>query len=81
MMAQVIATIQVHLSNLDLYNTLTNVISAGYLAVPNKQVMVSLRGFSSAFWGGLFFTFTIGAAISLGAMAAARMWVQLFLRK
>jgi len=81
MMAQVIATTQVYLSNLDLYNTLTNVASAGYLAIPTRQVMGSLRDFSPAFWGGLFFTFTIGAGISLGAMAAARMWVQLFRRK
>jgi hypothetical protein len=79
--AQIIATIQVYLSNLDLNNTLTNVASAGYLAIPNKQVMGSLRDFSPAFWGGLFFTFTIGAGISLVSMATARLWVQLFLRK
>jgi hypothetical protein len=66
--AQIIATIQVYLSNLNLNNTLTNVASAGYLAIPTKQVMGSLRDFSPAFWGGLFFTFTIGAGISLGAM-------------
>ena len=79
--AQVIATIQVYLSNLSLYNTLTTVTSAGYLAIPNKQAMGSLREFSPPFWGGLFFTFTIGAGISLGAMAAAWMWVRWFLRK
>ena len=79
--AQIIATIQVYLSNLNLNNTLTNVASAGYLAIPTKQVMGSLRDFSPAFWGGLFFTFTIGAGISLGAMATARMWVQLFRSK
>ena len=79
--AQIIATIQVYLSNLNLNNTLTNVASAGYLAIPTKQVMGSLRDFSPAFWGGLFFTFTIGAGISLGAMATAHMWIQLFRRK
>lgn len=81
LIAQIIATIQVHLSNLGLYNTLVNVVSAGYLAIPNKQVMGSLRDFSPAFWGGLFFTVTIGAGISFGAMAAGWMWVRLFLRK
>jgi len=79
--AQVIATIQVYLSNLDLYYTLTTVASAGYLAIPNKHVMNMLPEFSPAFWGGLFFTFTLGAGISLGAMAAAWLWVRWFLRK
>lgn len=79
--AQVIATVQVYLSNLDLYNTITAVASAGYFAIPNKHVMSSLREFSPAFWGGLFFAFTIGAGISLGAMATAWIWVGLFLRK
>jgi len=80
-LAQVIATVQVYRSNLDLYNTLTRVAAAGYLAVPNQRVWGSLQEFSPAFWGGLFFTFTIGAAIALGAMAAAWIWVRLFLRK
>jgi len=79
--AQVIATIQVYLSNLDLYHTLTNVAAAGYLAIPNQHVEGSLREFSPAFWGGLFFAFTIGAGITLGAMAAAWIWIRLFLRK
>jgi len=79
--AQVIATVQVYLSNLDLYNTITAVASAGYFAIPNSHVMDSLREFSPAFWGGLFFSFTIGAGISLGAMATAWIWVELFRRK
>lgn len=79
-MAQIIGTIQVYLSNLALYNTLSNINSAGYLAVPNQLVMSGLQDFAPAFWGGLFFTCTIGAGISLGAMAAAWIWVSIFLR-
>ena len=79
--AQIIATIQVYLSNLELYNTLSNINSDGYLAIPNKLVMSGLRDFAPAFWGGLFFTFTIGAGISLGGMAASSIWVRIFLRK
>ena len=79
--AQVLATIQVHHSNLDLYNTLTEVSSAGYLAIPNTQTMVDLQKFGPAFWGGLFFTVTVGAGISLVAMAAAWIWVGVFLRQ
>jgi hypothetical protein len=79
--AQGTATIQVYLSNLDLYESATNVAAAGYLAIPNRHVWGSLREFSPAFWGGLFFTFTIGAGITLGAMAASWTWIRLFQQK
>jgi hypothetical protein len=79
--AQAIATIQVYLSNLDLYNTITQVASAGYLAIPNRHAMGNLQELSTAFWGGLFFTATIGAGIALVALVAAWIWVHLFLQK
>lgn len=81
LIAQIIATIQVYLSNLGLYNNLTVINSAGYLVIPNKLVVKGLRDLKPAFLGGLFFTFTIGAGISLGSMAAAWLWVRVFLRK
>jgi hypothetical protein len=81
MIAQVIATIQVYLSNIELYNTLTAVSSAGYLAIPNQRAMGRLRELNAALGGGLFFTFSIGAGISLGAMAAAWLWIRLFQEK
>ena len=77
LIAQIIATIQVYLSNLNLHDTLSAVYSAGYLAIPNKQVMSGLRHLRPAICGGLFFTFTIGAGIALCAMAAAWLWVRL----
>jgi hypothetical protein len=79
-LAQVIGTIQVYLSNLALHNMLSNINSAGYLAVPNRLVMSGLRDFAPAFWGGLFFTCTIGAGISIAAMAASWLWVCIFMR-
>ena len=81
LISQAIATIQVYLSNLHLHTTLTDVNSAGYLAIPNHLTMTSLKEFKPAFWGGFFFTFSIGAGIALGAMAAAWIWVRMFLRK
>ncbi len=78
--AQVIATIQVYLSNLNLYATVSAVFAAGYFAIPNQQVMGSLQNFAPAFFGGFFFTFTIGAGISLGTMAAAWVWDRIFRR-
>ncbi len=80
LIAQILATFQVYLSNLDLYATVSAVNAAGYLAIPNQKVMGSLQNFAPAFFGGLFFTFTIGAGITLGTMAAAWIWVRVFLR-
>ena len=73
-LAQILAAIQVYLSNIDLHATLSAVKAARYLAVPNEKVMPVLLEFRTAFWGGLFFTFSIGAGISLGSMAAAWIW-------
>lgn len=81
LIAQIIATTQVYLSNLDLYHRLLLVNSAGYLEIPNGRVMSGLRDFAPAFWGGLFFSFTIGAGITLASMAASWIWVRVFLRK
>ena len=78
LIAQILATIQVYLSNIDLHATLTAVDSAGYLSIPNKQAMGSLQEFRPAFFGGLFFSATIGAGISIGAMAAAWLWTRAF---
>jgi hypothetical protein len=79
LMAQVLATIQVYLSNVNLYATVSAANDAGYLAIPNQQVMRGLQNFAPAFFGGLFFTFTIGAGIALGTVAAAWIWTRVFL--
>jgi len=78
--AQVIAAIQVYLSNMDLYATVAAANAAGYLAIPNERVMSSLQNFPAAFFGGLFFSLSIGAGISLGTMAAVWIWARVFLR-
>jgi hypothetical protein len=80
LIAQILATIQVYLSNLDLYKSVSAVNAAGYLAIPNQKVMAGLHDFKPAFFGGLFFTLTIGAGITLGTMAAAWVWIRIFLK-
>jgi len=80
MIAQVIATIEVYLSNLDLHHTVSTLFDAGYLTVPNVMVMGRLQNFWPAFWGALFFTCSIGAGICLGSMAAGWIWSRLFER-
>ena len=80
-LTQIIATIHVYLSNLQLSDTLAMIRTAGYLAVPNETVAAGLQNLEPAFWGGLFFSLTIGAGISLGAMAAAWFWVRVYRRR
>lgn len=79
--AQALATVQVYLSNADLYDALIAIKDAGYLAIPNENVMGSLKHFGPAFCGGLFFTFSIGAGISFLALALAWIWDRFFYRK
>ena len=72
--AQIIASLQVYHSNVDLYRTLAAIGNAGYLVVPNAKVMAGLRGAGPAFFGGLFFTLSIGAGLSVIAIAGAWIW-------
>ena len=72
--AQAIATIQVYLSNADLHRALVAIGNNGYLAVPNRHAMARLEEFGPAFFGGLFFTLTVGAGLSILAFAAAWIW-------
>lgn len=78
--AQVLATLQVYLSNSVFYRTLTAINDAGYLAVPNQQIMDRLQEFGPALYGGLFFTLSVGAGLSLLSFAAAWVWDRLFSR-
>ncbi|MCP4106707.1 MAG: HEAT repeat domain-containing protein [Desulfobacteraceae bacterium] len=72
--AQILATLHVYLSNTELFNTVKAVTEAGYLAVPNAHVMQSLKGFWPAFCGGIFFTLTIGAFLTLFSFACIITW-------
>ena len=80
LIAQVIAAIQVYLSNLDLYRNLSLIKAAGYLTIPNQHTMPSLRNFAPAFFGGLFFTLSVGAGLSLLSLGAAWLWQRVFSR-
>ncbi len=80
LIAQILATVRVVHSNLEYHAFLTAVREAGYLAVPNQHVSPSLRNFSSAFFGGLFFTFTTGATLTLFSFGLAWGWDRLFSR-
>ena len=74
--AQVIATIQVYLSNQALYRTAKATLEAGYLAVPNDLILPSLLKFGPAVIGGLFFTLSVGAALTLLSLTGVWFWVR-----
>jgi len=79
--SQIIATIQVYLSNAGLYHSLINIRNAGYLTLPNQRIMQGLLELGPAFSGGIFFTLSSGAGLSLLTLAAAWIWDRLFSRK
>ena len=69
--AQVIATIHVHFTNLSMYERLEAFETAGYLILPNAHVLPRLTEWKTALFGGLFFTLTVGAFLTLVSIAAA----------
>ena len=75
--AQILATAQVYLSNIELYRTLLPIKDAGYFLIPNEQTMPRLQAWGPALFGGLFFTLSIGAGLSLLSLAAAWIWDRL----
>ncbi len=75
--AQVIATVQVYLSNISLHNKLITIEDAGYLAIPNQLIINILPDFGPAFFGGIFFTLSVGAGLSLYSIAAMWIWTRL----
>lgn len=80
LIAQIIATLHVYLSNAELYRSATAITGAGYLAVPNQQVARTLKEFGPAFLGGLFFTLSLGAGLSTFSVACAWIWDRIFRR-
>ena len=73
-MAQIIATLQVFISNLALYEKMTWLAHTGYLTVPNQKILPTLKMIFPAFNGGLFFTLTVGVGISLLSLACVWTW-------
>ncbi len=74
LMAQIVATLQVYLANAELYETLLLLQTHGYLLVPGQLIAERLGEFKPAFIGGLFFTCSIGAGLTVVALAATWCW-------
>lgn len=72
--AQTIASVHVYLSNWELHGKMQVLKEAGYLIVPNSHILPLLTGWKQAVFGGLFFTLSVGAFLTLLSLAAA--WVR-----
>ena len=79
--AHCIATLEVYLSNVGLHRSLTAIRAHGFLAIPNELIMDRLLEFGPAFWGGLFFTLSVGAGLSVISLVAAWLWDRIFQRR
>jgi hypothetical protein len=79
--AQIVATAHVYLSNLDLLQATEAVMRSGYLAVPNARVAEHLNSMATAMAGGLFFTLSVGAGLSLATLIGAWLWDRAFRRR
>ena len=72
--AQIVATLHVWLSNQNLAANLAVLKSVGYFIIPNPLVDPPLTSLSAALSGAIFFTLTIGAGITLVAVALTYYW-------
>ncbi len=80
-LSQILGALQVYLSNGELYQKLIAIQNQGYLLIPNQKIMGNLHHFGPAFLGGLFFTLSIGAGLSIFSYVAAWTWDRIFSRK
>ena len=78
--AQIIATIQVYVSNVHLHSALVAIIETGYFPLPNEGFMPHLKELGPAILGGIFFTLSVGAGLTFISIAAAYFWIYLLKR-
>lgn len=76
--AQILFGILVFSSNLSLHAMLSALNAEGFVIVPNANVLPSLLEWAPAFYGGLFFTLTIGAGLSVCALLTVSLWRGVF---
>ncbi len=79
--AQIVASIFVYRSNINLHEKLTALEAAHYLIVPNQYIKPSLLKISTAVCGGIFFSLSIGAGLSVISLIFAWIWVRFLNRR
>ena len=72
--AQLLATLQVWLSNNGLTTKLKALETAGYFIIPGSLVYPPPTSFKASFLGGIFFTLTKGIGVTLSAIFITYYW-------
>jgi len=72
--AQLVAMGQVYFSNLQLFGEVSALYQAGYLEIPTLQSLQQLGTLAPAVFGGLFFTLSTGAGLTLATIVAVWIW-------
>ncbi len=78
--SHIISFIHVYLSNKELYEKISVIHATNYLVVPNLIVLEELKSLETAFYGGFFFSLTVGACLTILSFAAAMFWIKIFSR-
>jgi hypothetical protein len=72
--AQLVAMAQVYFSNLQLFGEVSALHQAGYLEIPTLQSLQGLGTLGPMVFGGLFFTLSTGAGLTLATIVAVWIW-------
>jgi len=72
--AQAVAVVHVRTSNINHYEKVKSLLKAGFVAVPSPVAAESLKDWQAAFYGGMFFTFTVGLGLTLLSLPAVQWW-------
>jgi len=72
--AQLVAMAQVYFSNRQLFGEVSALHQAGYLAIPTLQSLAQLGNVGPTVFGGLFFTLSTGAGLTLATIGAVWVW-------
>lgn len=80
MTTQILAAWFVYFSNQRVLALVKAADKAGYFPLPTGPVTTSLSSIAAAFWGGLFFTLSIGVGLTLLSWAGFQLWQSVFRR-
>ena len=72
--AQLIAMVQVYWSNLRLFQDVSALSRSGYLSIPTLESLKAVKTIGPAVFGGLFFTLSTGAGLTLATIVAVWLW-------
>jgi hypothetical protein len=78
LIAQLIATGFVYLSNLEVHQMVLAAKASGYVVIPHGGAAAALTAWRAAIWGGLFYTLSIGVGLTLATWALWHLWTLVF---